>query len=244
MTSDYSDLSRTGGAILIIPARNEADSLPGVLSAIPPCINRVIVVDNGSSDQTARIARRHGAQVVYESRRGYGSACLAGLAALKSNPPHIVLFADGDGSDDLSSLTAMIDIMAENQADMVLAQRIPVEGGAMSPQQRFGNALAVSLIRRIWGHHYCDLGPMRCITWNALQSLDMRDRAYGWTVEMQVKAIQNRLRIVEIPSPYRKRVAGKSKISRTLGGTCKAGGTILWVIARELFCGKFSCSSQ
>src|SRR6266567_3149061 len=219
--------------VLILPARNEALALPDVLAAVPSCVDRVVVVDNGSTDATALVARDGGAEVVSEPTPGYGLACLAGIAFLKSAPPDIVAFADADGSDDLPSLAGLLDLLAQDEADFALARRVPSDPEALTLQQRFGNRLATFLIRLFWGHRYADLGPMRAIAWKALERLGMRDRGFGWTVEMQIKALKKGLRVREIPLPYSRRSAGYSKISRTLTGAVRAGGKILWVIGRE-----------
>ncbi len=222
---------------LIIPARNEELSLPGVLSNVPHEIKRVVVVDNGSTDATAQVAAEFGARVVPEPVAGYGRACLAGLASLRDDPPDIVAFVDADGSDELSRLVDLIAPVASGEADLVLGLRIPVVSAALSFQQRFGHLLATGLIRLFWKHRFRDLGPMRVIRWLDLERLAMSDQAFGWTVEMQVRALKQGLRIREIDVPYHKRTAGKSKISRTITGTVKAGSTILWVIGREVATG-------
>jgi glycosyltransferase involved in cell wall biosynthesis len=222
---------------LIIPAQNEEAALPGVLTKLPALINRIIVVDNDSTDRTAEVAARHGAQVVYEPVAGYGRACLAGLAALQKRPPDIVAFADADGSDELSCLSDLIAPVSKGEADLVLGCRIPAVTSALTFQQRFGHFLATGFIHLFWKHRFRDLGPMRVISWVALNRLNMADQAFGWTVEMQVRALKQGLRIREIDVPYYKRAAGKSKISRTVSGTVMAGSTILWVIGRELLNG-------
>jgi glycosyltransferase involved in cell wall biosynthesis len=218
---------------LVLPARDEEAALPAVLASIPSWVDSVIVVDNGSQDDTARVAARCGAQVVTEPVMGYGQACLAGIRALLTRSPAIIAFADSDGSDDLARLEEVVRPLLEGRADLVLARRIPVESGALTPQQRLGNRLATRLVRIIWGHSYADLGPMRAISRSALERLDMDDTGFGWTIQMQIRAITRGLRIDEVDLPYRSRLAGKSKISKTLRGSVSAGATILSVIAKE-----------
>lgn len=219
---------------LIIPARDEELSLPTVLKRVPALVTRVVVVDNGSTDRTAAVARANGVEVVHELVPGYGSACLAGIAALVDNPPAMVAFADADGSDGVENLAVLLEPLLNGEADLSLARRVAAAGRALSPQQRFGNWLATRLIRLFWGQDYQDLGPMRAITWPALRELDMGDRTFGWTVEMQIRAVKAGLRVKETPLPYHVRIAGESKISRTLSGVVRAGAKILWVIGREL----------
>ena len=218
---------------LIIPARNEAESLPQVLRDIPALIDRVIVVDNGSSDGSGELARSLGAEVIREERPGYGRACLAGLAHLQSNPPAFIAFADADGSDNHACLPDLLTPLLEDCCDFSLANRQPTTPQALTPQQRFGNWLATRLIHLLWGYNFNDLGPMRALRWESLKALNMEDEDFGWTVEMQIKALQHNLRICEIPIPYRPRMAGQSKISRTVVGVIRAGSKILWVVGRE-----------
>ncbi len=224
-----------------MPAKDEASALPVVLSTVPREVDQLLVVDNGSTDSTAEIARQYGARVVSERRAGYGMACLAGLAALEGDPPDIVAFADADGSDDLSRLNELLDPVISGEADLVLERRIPSESGALSLQQRFGNWLATALVRLLWRHGYEDLGPMRAIRWDSLKKLQMNDANYGWTVQMQIRALKKGLKVMEHPLPYRRRIAGVSKVSRNLKGTIRAGIKILWVIGSELVGGTDTC---
>ena len=217
---------------VIMPTRNEAAALPKVLGAILPKVAEVIVVDTASTDGTPEIAAGMGARVVSEPRRGYGRACLAGIAAL-SPTVDTVLFMDADASDRPEDLPRLLAPLIEEGADLVIgARRLDVEPGALTPQQRFGNALACRLIRLMWGISYTDLGPFRVIRRDALDRLQMRDETWGWTVEMQVRAARLGIRVREVPVGYRRRI-GHSKISGTLMGTIKAGWKILWVIAAE-----------
>ena len=217
---------------VIMPTRNEAAALPGVLGAILPMVAEVIVVDTASTDGTPNIARRLGARVVAEPRRGYGRACLAGIAAL-SPDVDTVLFMDADAADRPEDLPRLLAPIAAGETDLVIGARsLGVERGALTPQQRFGNALACLLIRLIWGVRYTDLGPFRVIRRDALARLGMRDETWGWTVEMQVRAARLGLRVAEVPVGYRRRI-GTSKISGTLSGTIRAGWKILWVIGAE-----------
>jgi glycosyltransferase involved in cell wall biosynthesis len=220
---------------VLIPALNEEATLPRVLADLPKAmVEEVVVVDNGSSDQTSAVARAAGATVLYESRRGYGWACLAGIAYLKTKSPDILVFLDGDYSDHPDELPAMVHPIISGEYDLVIGSRTKGEAdrGALLPQARFGNALATFLIQLLYGFRYSDLGPFRAIRFPALLQLGMTDRTYGWTVEMQIKAIQQGLRITEVPARYRKRAGGTSKVSGTLKGTVLAGYKILWTVFR------------
>jgi len=224
---------------VVIPARNEAGNIARVLADIPSA-PRVVVVDNGSQDGTGDAAQAAGAQVVVEPTAGYGRACLAGIAALADAPPGIVVFLDADYSDDPTQMPTLIAPIAAGTADLVIGSRRlgDCAPGAMTPVQRFGNWLAPTLIRLIWGARFTDLGPFRAIRYDALRALDMRDQDFGWTVEMQVKAAQLGLRCVEAPVDYRRRLTGRSQISGTLRGAVRAGAKILWVILHASLVGR------
>jgi len=219
---------------VVIPALNEERPLKQVLAGLgPPGSRRVIVVDNGSTDGTAAVARAAGATVVREPRRGYGAACQAGLAYLKSSPPALVAFLDADASDDPEQLDEILAPILAGRADLVIGSRVlgEREPGALTALQVLGNRLAVALLRVLFGVRATDLGPFRAIRWPALERLGMRDRDYGWTVEMQARAARHGLRVVEVPVRYRRRV-GRSKISGTVRGALGAGWKILFTIAR------------
>jgi glycosyltransferase involved in cell wall biosynthesis len=218
---------------VVIPALNEERSLPLVLAALPhSLIEEIVVVDNGSSDRTAAVAVEGGARVVHEPRRGYGSACLAGIAALSD--VDVVAFVDADYSDHPEELALLLEPILTDRADLVIGSRMvgEREPGALLPQALFGNWLATRLIRLFWGVTFTDLGPFRAIRATSLTALQMQDRDYGWTVEMQVKAAQAHLRCVEVPVRYRKRV-GRSKITGTVMGTIRASHKILATIFRS-----------
>ncbi|HEY3217223.1 MAG TPA: glycosyltransferase family 2 protein [Candidatus Eisenbacteria bacterium] len=220
---------------VVIPARDEEASLPRLLAQLPrQGIREIVVVDNGSRDRTAEVARSAGATVVHESRRGYGAACLAGIAHLRSRPPDIVAFLDADGSDDPDDLPRLIAPLRESGADLVVGSRTlgSSEPGSLGPVQRFGNRLAAALMRGLFGVRFTDLGPFRAVRWEALEWLRMRDRDYGWTVEMQARAARAGCVCVEVPVRYRRRRAGRSKVAGTLRGTLGAGWKILFTIAR------------
>ena len=216
-------------AALIIPALNEESVIAATLRAIPPGVFRlVIVADNGSTDRTAEIARARGAMVIIEPERGYGAACLRALAALPADIDAVV-FLQADLSEDPSEARALLGPIERGEADLVLGSRVlgRAEAGALLPHQVFGNWLATTLIRLLYGHRYTDLCAFRAIGRNALGRLGMQDRNYGWTVEMQVRALEQGLRILEVPVSYRMRAAGVNKVSGNLRASLRAGWTIL-----------------
>jgi len=223
---------------VIIPALDEAETLPLVLREVPrDRVRDVYVVDNGSTDDTARRAIAAGARLLEEPVRGYGAACLRGVRHVASieRPPDVVVFLDGDYADDPHQIGALLRPIESGHADLVIGSRTlgEREPGALALQQRFGNFVAVSMIRAIYGQRYTDLGPFRAIRLPALIALGMSDGGYGWTVEMQVKAAKTGLRVVEVPVRYRKRAGGASKISSTMRGTMGAGYKILYTILRH-----------
>lgn len=217
---------------VVIPALNEEAAIGRVIADIPAWVDRIVVADNGSRDRTAEVARTAGAIVVAEPEPGYGAACLAGLEQLRDID--VIVFLDGDYSDYPEDMADLVAPITTGAADMVLGSRMlgVREAGALTPQQHFGNWLATSLIRVIWGARYTDLGPFRAISRSALDALAMADRNYGWTVEMQVKAAELGLRAHEVPVRYRRRI-GVSKVSGTVTGSIKAGVKILSVIGRH-----------
>lgn len=214
---------------VVIPALNEERAIGRVIADIPAWVDRIIVGDNGSTDRTADVARAAGAVVIREPEPGYGAACLRALTLI--GDADIVVFVDGDYSDRPAEMAVLVDPIIAGAADMVIGSRVlgEREAGSLTPQQRFGNWLATRLIRLRWGIRYTDLGPFRAISAPALTALGMRDRNYGWTVEMQIKAAMQGIRGIEVPVNYRKRI-GISKVSGTVKGTVMAGYKILSMI--------------
>ncbi len=223
---------------VIIPAYNEEQSIGHVLRDIPSGLVRdIIVCDNNSTDQTASVAQNAGATVVRQIRKGYGSACLKGMAhiAEKAEAPDIIVFLDGDYSDYPDQMPLILEPILHQGKSMVIGSRAlgKSESGSMTIPQIFGNWLATSLIRVIYGYRFTDLGPFRAITYPALLSLNMEDPDFGWTVEMQVKAAKKGLACAEVPVDYKRRI-GVSKVSGTIKGTIMAGYKILWTIFKLL----------
>ncbi len=224
--------------IAVIPAYNEEKSIPLVLAELPKnWVREVVVCDNNSSDRTAEVAKNAGATVVFQPHRGYGNACLKGLEYIKnlSQSPDIVVFIDADYSDYPEELPKLVMPILDQNMDMVIGSRAlgNLERGAMTIPQIFGNWLATRLIRWIFGYRFTDLGPFRAIRYEKLVSLDMQDKNFGWTVEMQIKAAKMKFNCVEVPVSYRRRV-GVSKISGTVKGTILAGHKIIWTILKNI----------
>ena len=225
---------------IIIPAYNEEASIVKVLEDIPSdWVREVVVCNNGSTDQTKAVAQGAGATVVDQLEKGYGNACLKGIAYLKQKPaeeaPDIVVFLDADYSDHPEELPLIVQPIIESNCDLVIGSRAlgDMDRGAMMPQQIFGNWLATTLIRLFYRYEFTDLGPFRAIKYPKLIELDMQDRNFGWTVEMQVKAAKYKFQCTEVPVSYRKRI-GVSKVSGTIRGTILAGHKILWTIFKLL----------
>ena len=211
---------------IIIPVFNEHESIGKVLEAIPDfLIDEVLVVDNGSIDGSDEVARKHGATVIYESERGYGAACLKGIAYLQDfRSPCIIVFMDGDYSDYPEEAIQLVEKIRDGH-DFVLGSRVlgvKLGQAHLALHSVLGNKLVTLLLNLLFGGNYTDLGPFRAIKFEKLLQLEMADRNYGWTVEMQIKALQNHLKILEIPVRYRKRFGGKSKVTGSLGGSIKA----------------------
>ena len=220
--------------LVIIPAFNEARAIGRVIRDLPgEVVDEVVVVNNASTDETEANARAAGATVLREPRRGYGNACLRGIEYARTRRPDVVVFLDGDYSDHPDELPRLVEPICRGEADFVVGSRIrgDAEPGAMLPQAQIGNRVACTLMQWIWGAHYTDLGPFRAIRFRDLLALNMQDRTFGWTIEMQIKAVEAGLRVREVPVSYRQRV-GVSKITGTVSGTLKASVKILWTIAR------------
>ncbi|HIB38593.1 glycosyltransferase family 2 protein [Mesonia sp.] len=223
---------------VIIPAFNEADSIGLVIQDIPSVVDEVIVVSNNSTDQTEVNARKAGATVLTETRKGYGYACLKGMDYIAAQPekPDVVVFLDGDYSDYPEQLSAIIQPILQENIDFVIGARVDRlrEEGSMTFPQIFGNWLATRLMRLFFGAKFTDLGPFRAIKYEKLLALNMEDKTYGWTVEMQLKAIKQKLSYVEVPVNYRNRI-GVSKVSGTVKGAVMAGVKILgWIFKYSL----------
>lgn len=222
---------------VIIPAYNEEVGIEKVLLAIPKgWVREAIVCNNASTDKTAEVAAKCGATVVFQPIMGYGNACLKGMAHIAARPkaeqPDIVVFIDADFSDNPDEMPLLVQPIIDDNMDLVIGSRAlgNLEKGSMTFPQRFGNWLATTLIKLFYNYNFTDLGPFRAVRYSQLVAMEMEDKTFGWTVEMQVKAAKMKLNTTEIAVNYRRRVAGKSKVSGTIRGTILAGYKILWTI--------------
>ncbi len=223
---------------VIIPALNEEKSIAKVIAEIPKSIiKEIIVCDNGSTDETNKIAKKAGATVLVENEKGYGASCLKGINYVNNlnQKTDIIVFLDGDYSDYPKEMINVIEPILNNEAEMVIGSRAlgQKEAGSLTPQQIFGNWLATKMLHLFYGVKFTDLGPFRAITLTALNKLQMVDRNYGWTVEMQIKAAKQKIKAVEVPVNYRNRI-GFSKVSGTVKGTIMAGYKIIFTLFKYL----------
>ncbi|MGI9628936.1 MAG: glycosyltransferase family 2 protein [Longimicrobiales bacterium] len=222
---------------MLIPALNEAEALPAVLEALPvDSLHTVVVVDNGSTDATGEVARALGARVVVENERGYGVACLAGLALLRelSPPPEVIVFMDADHPEDAGRIGVLLDALGEG-VDLVLGTRVDERGdtGNLHVHARWGNRLVLSTVRLLWWRGFHDLAPFRAMRFASLEKLDMDDRNWGWTLQMQLRALSEGMRIVEVRVPHRPRALGRSKISGSFNTSVRVGCKMFYTIVRE-----------
>ncbi|MBI4697655.1 MAG: glycosyltransferase family 2 protein [Nitrospirae bacterium] len=221
---------------VIIPALNEEKTLPKVIGDIPKdLVDEVVVVDNGSTDKTSLIARYLGANVLFESKKGYGYPCLKGIEYLRGKDPDIIVFLDGNYSDYPAEIIKLVDPIVKEDCDLVIGSRVTgnYEKGSLRLPVYFGNLLASILIRLLYGFKYTDMGPFRAIKFGKLLALDMHDNL-GWTIEMQVKAVKKKYKITEVPVSYRKGT-GRSKITGNITGIIKVGFRIIWTIFKNLY---------
>ncbi len=224
--------------IVIIPAYNEENAIANVIKEIPDYVSEIIVVSNNSTDKTIEVAQNAGATVLSENQKGYGFACLKGMEyiANREKKPEIIVFLDGDYSDYPEELTNIVEPIITQNIDFVIGARVKNlrENGSMTPQQIFGNWLATFLMKFFFKAKFSDLGPFRAIKYDQLLKLEMEDKTYGWTVEMQLKVLKQKMTYVEIPVRYKNRI-GVSKVSGTLKGTLMAGVKIIgWILKYSL----------
>lgn len=226
------------GVAVLVPARNEADCLPDLLDRLSAAdIDLVIVVDNGSMDDTAQIAAERGAAVTLEPVPGYGRACLAGIRELAAagQPPEVLVFMDADDFLAPSQIGSLVAPIAGDEADLVIGERRSNPGGpGVRPHARMGNALVTRVLRRVYGSGVRDLGPFRAIRFSCLRRLELDDPDYGWYVQMQVRALRSGCRVVGVPVDFHARTAGKSKVSGSVRGSVLAGIKILWTLTGEI----------
>jgi glycosyltransferase involved in cell wall biosynthesis len=222
---------------VLMPALNEELALPAILGGMPPSVDRVVVADNGSTDATVDVARSYRADVVHEQERGYGAACLAGVRHLAQlpAPPEVLVFIDADGSDDPMDIERVAAPILAGDADMVLGVRRGVGGdvGTILPHARLGNRIVLGLVHLLFGQSFADLPPFRAVRFSRLLELEMDDRNWGWTLQMQIRAARQDLRIVELEVAHRRRAAGESKISGSLGMSLRVGTKMFYTLARE-----------
>ena len=222
---------------VVIPAFNEEQSIGKVVADIPKdIVEHIIVVNNNSTDNTVNVAQNAGAIVLNETRKGYGWACLKGIEKCKELNTEIIVFLDGDYSDYPHEIPQVIAPILENDMDLVIGSRVlgQREKGSLAPQQVFGNWLATRLIRLFYGVKFTDLGPFRAMKFKSLQQLKMADKTYGWTIEMQIKAVKKGMTYCEVPVDYKKRI-GKSKVSGTVKGSVLAGIKIIFAVFKYRF---------
>jgi glycosyltransferase involved in cell wall biosynthesis len=222
---------------VLMPALDEELALPAILEAMPAWVTQVVVADNGSTDRTEEVARAGGAHVVREPERGYGAACLAGIAYLRQlpSPPEVLVFMDADGSDDPSDIATLVAPIAEGMADLVLGVRQGRGGdvGTILPHARLGNRIVLGLVRLLHDESFADLPPFRAISFDRLLALEMDDRNWGWTLQMQIRAARRGLRIVETGVTHGRRTEGVSKISGSLTMSLRVGAKMFYTLGRE-----------
>lgn len=222
---------------VVMPALNEEQALPPILEAMPDGVAMVVIADNGSTDRTADVARRGGAHVVVEPERGYGAACLAGIEYLRQlpSPPQVVVFMDADGSDDPADIFRLVEPIAAGNADLVLGVRQGKDGdvGTILPHARLGNRIVLGLVRLLHQESFADLPPFRAISYNRLLELEMDDRNWGWTLQMQIRAARRGLRIMERGVAHGRRTQGSSKISGSLTMSLRVGAKMFYTLGRE-----------
>ena len=237
MTAGKEGSRGTPRVAVLVPALNEEEALPGLLASLPEEVDLVVVADNGSTDRTPELARAAGALVVHEPERGYGAACLAALGVLEDRLDgcDVVVFVDADQTVEPGSLRSLVEPVRNGRADLVLGARTdPGRGvGTLMPHARLGNRLVLGLARLLFGQRYRDSGPFRAIRWDALGRLEMDDRNWGWTLQMQLRAGLRGLRVLEVDVPHRSRAQGRSKITGSLRTSLKVGLKMFYTLARE-----------